>query len=66
MLSLFDAESWFALSSWAKETGELSGWERRFAYSMGGAFSRDRTLSERQERVAQKIATKALELGFKP
>ncbi len=66
VLSLFDAESWFALSSWGKETGELSGWERRFAYSIGWAFSRGRTLSERQERVAQKVAAKALELGFKP
>ncbi len=66
VLSLFDADSWFALSRWGKETGELNGWERKFAYSMGVAFARDRPLSEKQQRVAERLVTKALDLGFEP
>ena len=63
---LFGSDSWFALSKWGKETGTLTPWERGFAYNMGMAIARGWTLSEKQISSANRLASKALELGFKP
>ncbi len=63
---LFGADSWFALSNWGKETGILTPWERRFAYTIGMALARGWELSKKQAVSAGRVAIKALEHGFKP
>jgi hypothetical protein len=58
------AETWLALSHWARETGNLQGWQRRIAYSLGVQARRGREPSRRQAVQAEKILEEAERLGF--
>lgn len=57
-------ETWFALSSWAKETGNLQAWQRGLAFSLGKLSSSGRTPSRKQAAHGQKIFEEATRLGF--
>lgn len=58
------SEQWFALSSWAKETGNLQAWQRSLAFSLGKLASSGRTPSRKQASHGQKIFEEAKRLGF--
>jgi hypothetical protein len=54
------------ISSWAKETGNLSPWDRRFAYTIGIRLNREKPLSPKQIPHAERIRAAARDLGFDP
>ena len=57
------AETWFKLSHWAKETGNLASWQRSIAFSLGKIAGR-KPPSEKQAKQAVKILEEAQRLGF--
>ena len=59
-----EAEVWFGLSNWAKETGNLAGWERSLAYSLGRLSSAGRLPSMKQAKQGLRILVEARRLGF--
>lgn len=59
-------DAFLAISSWAKETENLTPWERRFAYTIGIRLNRDKPLSSKQTPHAERILAEARELGFDP
>lgn len=63
-VALVPAEVWFALSGWAKETGNLQGWQRGIAYSLGQRAGRNQEPSRKQAIQARKILQEAERLGF--
>lgn len=58
------ADSWFALSKWAKERNFLEGWERSLAYSLGRLAARGAAPSDKQVVQGARIMARARELGF--
>src|SRR5207249_10721125 len=42
------AETWFELSHWARETGNLQGWQRGIAFGLGKLAKQGRTPSRKQ------------------
>ena len=61
-----DAETWFALSKWARETGSLEPWQRGLAYSLGSIASRKGEPRPKQTKQGAVILDMAAELGFRP
>ncbi len=59
------ADTWFKLSSWAKETDNLQTWQRGIAYSMGSLIARGSKPSRKQTEHSVKILDEAKRLGFK-
>lgn len=57
---------WLAISHWAKQTDNLSPWQRRFAYTIGVQLKRGRELSVKQAVHARQILDVARGLGFDP
>jgi hypothetical protein len=60
------AETWFALSHWARETGNLQNWQRGIAYSLGKLTSRGSDPSIKQATQGLKALDAAAGLGFRP
>lgn len=60
------ADSWFAISRWARETRNLEAWQRSLAYSIGRVQARGGEVSVRQARQGAQILDAAVLLGFKP
>ena len=58
------SETWFALSKWAKETGNFMPWVRGLLFSVGGIVSRGKKPSIKQARHAVNAYKEALEKGF--
>jgi len=58
-------ETWFNLSHWAKETGNLQSWQRKIAHSMGNLVTRKKEPSIKQSIQAHIIIEEAHRLGFK-
>lgn len=58
------SDVWFAVSSWAKDTGTLVPWQRSLAYSLGRLRSRGASPSPRQAIQGRKLIMEALRLGF--
>lgn len=58
------ADTWFALSKWAKETNNLQGWQRGLAYSLGRRAGEGREPSRKQAIQGEKILEEAESLGF--
>lgn len=58
------AETWFALSRWAKETKNFQPWQRSLLFSVGGVVGRGQKPSIKQAVHAMKAYTDALEKGF--
>jgi hypothetical protein len=61
-----DADTWFALSNWARETDSLQPWQRGLAYSMGRLAGRGSEPSAKQARQGVIMLEEAAGLGFQP
>lgn len=59
-----DGTAWKALSSWAKETSNLQGWQRSLAFSLGRLLQAEREPSRKQAIQGAKILDEAERLGF--
>ncbi|MBK8293664.1 MAG: AIPR family protein [Solirubrobacterales bacterium] len=57
-------EAWFALSNWAKETGNLAPWQRSLAYSLGKRLNRGNPPTLRQGQQGKRVLDEAKRLGF--
>jgi hypothetical protein len=64
-ISKIPAETWLALSHWAKETTNLQGWQRGIAYDLGRRAKQGREPSRRQAAQAEIILAEAERLGFR-
>ncbi len=58
------AETWFALSRWAKETKNFQPWQRSLLFSVGALVGRGQKPSIKQATHAVKAYKDALEKGF--
>ena len=58
------AETWFALSRWAKETKNFQPWQRSLLFSVGGIVGRGQKPSIKQAEHAMKAYNEALTRGF--
>lgn len=58
------AETWFALSKWAKETGNFQPWLRSMLFSVGSVVSRGKKPSIKQSKHALKALSDAQKKGF--
>lgn len=63
-VSQLSSASWFALSKWAKETGNLRGFQRSMAYNIGKALGRGTAPSGKLAVQGVKILEEAKRLGF--
>lgn len=63
-LATVTADSWFKLSKWAKETGNLQAWQRSLAYSLGRLATNGKKPSRKQATQGKKILDEAKRLGF--
>lgn len=61
---MIPATTWFALSRWAKETGNFQPWQRSLLFSVGGVVGRGQTPSVKQANHAMKAYQEAMEKGF--
>lgn len=59
------AETWFEISKWAKETGNLEGWQRKIAYSLGRQAGQGRAPSRKQARQGLLLLKEAERLGYR-
>lgn len=58
------AETWFALSRWAKETKNFQPWQRSLLFSVGSLIGRGQKPSIKQATHSMKAYKAALEKGF--
>jgi hypothetical protein len=58
------AETWFALSRWAKETKNFQPWQRSLLFSVGTLVGRGQKPSVKQANHAMKAYKEAQEKGF--
>ena len=63
--SAVEADTWFRLSSWAKETSNLQPWQRGLAYNLGRLAQLGRPQSVKQARQGSKLLDEAKRLGFR-
>ena len=57
-------DDWKALSAWAKETGNLQGWQRSIAFSLGRLIGSGKEPSRKQAVQGALILNEAQRLGF--
>ena len=62
----YGSDGGFELSSWAKETDNLQGWQRGIAFSIGRYLASGKTPTAKQVVQAIKILDEASRLGFTP
>lgn len=60
-----DAETWFGVSNWAKETSNLAPWQRSLAYSLGKLSYQGREPSRKQARQGLLLLEEAERLGYR-
>ena len=58
------AQTWLALSKWAKETHNFQPWQRSLLFSVGTLVGREKKPSIKQSVQALKVYKQALEKGF--
>lgn len=58
------AETWFALSKWAKENNRFTPFDRKLSYNLGVLANRKATLSPKQAKSALKILKQSKDEGF--
>ncbi len=56
--------TWYALSKWAKETGNFDGWQRSLAFKMGSIVSKGWKPSYKQAKQAMYMFEEAKRKGF--
>ncbi len=59
-----EAEGWFGLSNWAKQTSNLEPWQRKLSFDIGVRMKRGRPPSAKQAVHGKKILDEARRLGF--
>jgi hypothetical protein len=64
MAASVEAQTWYALSHWAKETNNFQTWERSLIFSMGSLVSRGKSPSVKQARQGLRLLKEAKEKGF--
>jgi hypothetical protein len=60
-----EAETWFALSRWARETDSLLAWQRALSYSLGRLAGRGGEPSAKQAKQGVILLDEAAALGFR-
>jgi hypothetical protein len=65
-VALVPAETWFELSQWAKQTGNLQPWQRGLAFSLGKNAGSGKANSRKQVNHGSIILEEAKRLGFAP
>ncbi len=60
-----DAETWFGISNWARETSNLAPWQRSLAYSLGKLSNQGREPSRKQARQGLLLLKEAERLGYR-
>ncbi len=63
-VAAISAETWFALSRWAKETKNFQPWQRSLLFSVGSLVGRGQKPSIKQATHASKAYKEALKKGF--
>ena len=58
-------DTWFEVSIWAKETGNLAPWQRSLAFSLGRLSSRGREPSRKQAKQGLLLLEEAQRLGYR-
>ena len=56
--------TWFALSKWAKETGNFESWQRRIVFSVGKMVSNGQSISYKQAKQVMIVYEEAKRKGF--
>jgi hypothetical protein len=64
-IRLVPADEWFAISGWAKDTGNLEPWQRGLAYSLGRLVAQNKQPSTKQVQQGGKILEESRRLGFR-
>ena len=64
-VSQVEADTWFRISNWAKETNNLQSWQRGIAYSLGRLAKSDRSPTVKQARQGVILLEEAERLGFR-
>ena len=59
------AETWFALSAWAKDTQSLQPWQRSLSFSLGKLAGSGKPPSRKQATHGETILADARKLGFR-
>jgi hypothetical protein len=59
-------DTFLAVSNWAKQTNNLTPWQRRFAYTIGIALKRGKALTPKQTPHAVAILEETRRCGFLP
>jgi hypothetical protein len=59
------AETWFSLAAWAKDTQTLMPWQRSLSFSLGRLAGTGRPPSRKQATQGEKILNEARSLGFR-
>ncbi len=59
------ADTWFEISKWAKETGNLQPWQRSLAFSIGKLVGRSASVSIKQAKHGLEMLEEVKRLGFK-
>ena len=62
----YSAQNWFALSKWAKETGNFQPWQRSIIFNVGTYISHGKQVTIKMARHASKAMENAIEKGFNP
>lgn len=58
------AETWFALSRWAKDTNNFESWQRSILFSIGTLIKRNKKPSFKQANQAIRVYNEAIAKGF--
>ena len=59
------ADTWFALSAWAKDTQSLQPWQRSLSFSLGKLAANGRPPTRKQAMHGETILADARKLGFR-
>ena len=63
-IAAVDAEVWFGIAKWAKETDHLQGWQRSISFSLGRLASQGHNPSPKQAAQARILHEEAVRLGY--
>ena len=58
-IRLVPADEWFAISGWAKETGNLLPWQRALAYGLGRLAAQNKEPSTKQVTKVRRFLTRS-------
>jgi hypothetical protein len=59
-------DAWFAIANWAKQTNNLSAWDRQFSFSLGRRIKQGKAPTDKQLPHAKRILDEVRTLGYAP